>query len=392
MFYTFRTAIECYQRCPRRRYWQYHYGGTGIVPDVQATPLSTGTIVHQGIELMLRHPADAPEIALEHAAREASTTLWEDQYTRDEQTALIEGLLLLFYDCVFPALMNRYHVVDVEREEALQLTDQIVLLGRVDAILQDKETKDLLLVNFKTSSTHPLSDGRKEHAVYHDLQNLVEFLVVSERLRAESRDLEGLIEISKRLSSIDPKLMRVAEYATKKLENRTDRVHAIQMIYLIKGTRRWITDDQGNKLHRVTYSPLIRAYYGNGKMVPSYKSGYRPVSVWTQPGGVRSWYSVLSMQYPEVLKDLYFMPHPFYQSEEAAAALKEEIVKQETKIMRMLQSGEKFPMYRHSCYYPTFCDYIKLCHEGGDPTVGYVRRTPHHKLEAEHGSDGNLVW
>jgi hypothetical protein len=57
-----------------------------------------------------------------------------------------------------------------------------------------------------------------------------------------------------------------------------------------------------------------------------------------------------------------------------------------------------FPQYRHSCYYPTTCEYLPICHlkdwKGdsvnkdvrGDPIGSglYKWRVPHHKAEKEY--------
>src|SRR6266404_9737714 len=46
VFTTSRSAAVTFQRCPRRRYHGYHYGGTGITKTRLAAPLATGGYTH----------------------------------------------------------------------------------------------------------------------------------------------------------------------------------------------------------------------------------------------------------------------------------------------------------------------------------------------------------
>lgn len=49
-----RSRIESYQRCPRRRYLEYHQDGTGVAPAKKNIALAVGGSVHRGLEMMLK--------------------------------------------------------------------------------------------------------------------------------------------------------------------------------------------------------------------------------------------------------------------------------------------------------------------------------------------------
>ena len=47
--WTDRSRVLAWQRCPRLRWWNYEYGGRGIVPLNLSIPLTTGAAVHEGL-------------------------------------------------------------------------------------------------------------------------------------------------------------------------------------------------------------------------------------------------------------------------------------------------------------------------------------------------------
>lgn len=49
-----RSRIEAYQRCPRKRFIEYHQSGTGVQPRKKNLALAVGGSVHRGLEVLLR--------------------------------------------------------------------------------------------------------------------------------------------------------------------------------------------------------------------------------------------------------------------------------------------------------------------------------------------------
>lgn len=52
--FTDRSRTEAYQRCPRLRYWNYHFGGRGIEPTRRSLALVVGGCVHEGLAIALQ--------------------------------------------------------------------------------------------------------------------------------------------------------------------------------------------------------------------------------------------------------------------------------------------------------------------------------------------------
>jgi len=52
--FTDRSRILQYQRCPRRRWHEYHEGGMGLAPRRTPLPLAVGGAVHEGLAVLLR--------------------------------------------------------------------------------------------------------------------------------------------------------------------------------------------------------------------------------------------------------------------------------------------------------------------------------------------------
>lgn len=56
--YIDRSRIVTRERCPRRRFLEYHESGTGIVPKRTPLPLAVGGSVHEGLAVLLRESQD----------------------------------------------------------------------------------------------------------------------------------------------------------------------------------------------------------------------------------------------------------------------------------------------------------------------------------------------
>ena len=71
LFYTSRSAIECFQDCPRYRFNQYYLEGKGVVPIQKSVPLVTGSAVHRGVEHMLNRVRIGEPVGVDIAVGEA---------------------------------------------------------------------------------------------------------------------------------------------------------------------------------------------------------------------------------------------------------------------------------------------------------------------------------
>lgn len=389
---TDRSRIETYQRCHRRRYLEYHFNGMGIVRRKLSLPLLVGQCVHLGLAQLLHGGDDVLAHAVKyslmafdgHVAKlELDIGLTEDQYqVAQEQKNLIEGLLTCFHLTALPKLLATYEVLEVEKEEEVILTatDSLVLklMARTDAVVRHKEDGDLYILSFKTASGW---DSRKDKAASTDIQGLSEAFAVEQRLG--------------------------------------QKIMGVQMIHLIKGNRR--QDKEGKY---VQYSPLIRGYRkytptGGVEWAHSWEytdqsgvkhrlgRGWEPINVAeSYPTGVQGWVADLSagLIQPEagdILTGQVVMPPPYFRQQEDMDSWLTSAVEQEVNIhedVQLLQQNgglllaagqldRYFPMYRHSCHYPSDCQFLGVCYGSAqakaDPlsTGEYEVRTPNHSQE-----------
>lgn len=423
--YTSRSAIECYQRCPRKRYWNYLYDGTGIVPARKKIALTTGSAVHKGVEILLTGGD------VETAVIEAKKTILEDskvykaslgrdliedeRYEYREQMALAEGLVRVFARNVLHVLLNQYEIVAVEEEEIARLPvgGEVYLQGKVDAILRDKEDEEIYCLSLKTTKT--VDDKRREDQARIDLQGLTEIWLTNQRLR---RQIEAQKKVGEELKKYKKELysnqVRNIDKVIKFMEGRKvgSRVRGVKTILLVK------TEPRKQKNGRwETYSPLIRGYRRPSDEGWEYAhsffyqkedgttgrlgTGWEPFYVWEnkEVGGVKGWVEKIGNgevqpELGDVLGRQVYIPMDSFRSDTEIEETIREIANQEDEIKYCLEylenkrtwSMESFPMYRTSCVYPTKCEYWDCCYDytiREDPLEngGFVRRVSHHEAE-----------
>lgn len=138
-YFTSNSHYACWQFCPRKRWLQYHYKGKGIVPTKVDTPLAFGSAVHQGLQsVLLEEPVG-------DFAAEMDNPMWQ---------WVAECLVEAWRVSVAPSLFDRYDLVSSEQELSRQIkgTDLEIIRGdKLDAILRDKQTQELVGLEFKTT-------------------------------------------------------------------------------------------------------------------------------------------------------------------------------------------------------------------------------------------------
>jgi len=188
VIYTDRSRYETgLDRCPRLRYLQYHAGpnGYGIRKARRSMPLLVGGLVHDALAAVLFHVKQSDELPKEEVIRQAIQGC-ADSYRKEvetfglqqvetidqavqeqviqEQIALLKGLVWSWCIEVLPEIHSRYKVVDVEREELLELDDDIAVQGRSDWIGELRESPGTYgWHEFKTASMfHPVWEAEWE--------------------------------------------------------------------------------------------------------------------------------------------------------------------------------------------------------------------------------------
>ena len=185
------SAAKAYLDCPRKRWLQYHApNGTatgGLERTVMSVALSTGIYVHNGLASLLQENAleDVIDNVLAdyyeecHARRLEVEAGSEWTYTMDEQAALIEAQLRGAAIVLLPRLLADYDVIDIEREETVQMASTITFMSRADAVLRRKTDKALFVLNWKTVGG--AGDWWAKRFEY-DVQTLSECVGIEQRL------------------------------------------------------------------------------------------------------------------------------------------------------------------------------------------------------------------
>src|ERR1039458_3969447 len=200
-----RSYIGCYQQCPRRAYWEYLApNGTetaGWSRKKLAIPLVTGIYVHQGLEDALK--GSSPAAAAGHARESYMAEVTsrglaveegcDEANVVDEQAAHVEALVLAWCRVRLPKWQDEYEVVEVEVEDRVPLTEDVVLACRADAIVRRKADHRMFVVNFKTVAN---ADDRWLKGWEVDMQLMTELLAAERRHGGQFGGviIEGLIK------------------------------------------------------------------------------------------------------------------------------------------------------------------------------------------------------
>lgn len=403
MYHSSRSATECYFDCPRKRYLRYHCLGYGIDPISKSVPLTTGSAVHAGIEIILKSiqknlyqgEGDNSRIInyAIYVAHKAYDTLVEGEgfsinegfndggYLYQEQKSLTEALVRAYSIIEAPYIYQNYQVLSVEKDIPLSLLpfNELDYPVKADAILLSKSDNRIYVYSLKTTK---IWNERTQLSYRIDLQGITELAGVRQALKG---------------TKYEPLIGGVA------------------FCFLVKGNfafkeGRWETD-----------SPLIRGWKYQGPNLatyahsfwfpnPSNQSGkgrlpnsYTPFKVWeSYPGGIKEWIGDLGAgeiqpDCPNPLIESVRSPLPSYRDDHDLDITLQEIAQAEKRIIIGLEQlknktpytntkelmSSYFPRNRRSCYWPTQCEYIPICHQGITNVLesGYKLRIPHHEAE-----------
>jgi hypothetical protein len=428
-----RSRYETFMHCMRQGYLQWHYQGRGINKTSKDIALMTGIWIHKGLEdigkfLKQFKTKTLPEDVLEGTIQrckegyfaEVFPPNWQEggggfdlsnetidkwskerrelsehemlqrqQYTFDEQSALVEALLRIFVLRILPSWMEKYKLSAIELELSFPIAKgegfEVIQSARVDWVLQEISSKDLFLINFKSYKSY---DSRTAKGASHDTQGLSESWAFDEYLKSKA--------IAK-------------------------RIMGVQMLYLIKGIRKETKKGNGNY---ETHSPLIRGYrklafdgpeYAHSWFIPKLENdsgigiigkAFEKFDVFNgigleEVGGVKGWIELLASgsvqeELPDPLLEQIVEPLPYTRHERDIASWFTQTKYREIDIAQrlvLIQGKENeqyldslFPQNRGGCHYPTDCQFIPICfgteEERENPLEhGFVYRIPHHKAE-----------
>jgi hypothetical protein len=296
-----RSGAETHQACPRCYYLNYLYLGRGITPAPGPLYFAVGTAVHHGLaNMLLGNDIDASiNAALDslcnsptYIALEINNELNAFECSNDtqlEQRVLVEGLLYAFSVYALPGLLNDFEVLCVETGAVEYVpiaadcptcngmsvgTEEsgtcptcsntgvcmqyIAIQSRPDAILRNRKTHEVCGISWKTIDDP--SDLRRSQLV-NDLQGYMEMYYgerILEKLAGAPVSVQDVQEVEAIINDALTAIKGGSLLATlpdfihdlQQLEERARaarnipaQIDYIQTIFLVKGPRRLVDED-----------------------------------------------------------------------------------------------------------------------------------------------------
>lgn len=176
MIKTDRSRIEARQQCRSKRLYGYHWGGKGIAPKSSRYEAAFGIALHEEMsDLLKAHQRlnSRPYLAVSKHLEPALNNLTEGMdgahrhHAVTEQQALMSGLVNGWRLNRLPHIIHQYEILTdyVEKEyevefkpedylpgDIAQYYQPVVLMIRLDCLLRDKVTGELVILDFKTAS------------------------------------------------------------------------------------------------------------------------------------------------------------------------------------------------------------------------------------------------
>lgn len=364
MILTDRSRIECYQHCPRKRYWNYEYQGHGIVPKrAKSAALEFGSTIHQAIaDTFMGAP---PNMAMElpETARHA------------ELHALADGMIHAWLLIRQSYYKDNFDIISVEHEEEpVDIGCGVGLMTRSDAVLRRKLDGALFVANWKTTKR---ADRKWREQFQYDMQTIGEVLGVEQRLGEKCSGvlIEGLLKGEEREYPIGSGQWYQDSPLIWAWHNETGKPHPMG-----EWTPKWEwQDEEGNH---------------------TLGRGWKKRAIWEgYPGGVGEWIGYLYEHHLSVLEEQFVPLPPILRSDWDIERWKRMTSRQERDIAEFTHDIQVlrdltnvpiaielgFPMHTHgaNCLWPSRCEYFGLCWENAQPDDAdlWQPREPNHSTE-----------
>ena len=403
---TSRSAVSRYQQCPRLRWWQYEAPNGTATPGwerrAMSIPLSTGIYTHKGIEVLLRQVVAGWAQDVQEAVEQACSAYRDEVDQRgiaveadsqaedviEEQRAHIEAMIRAWARVRLPRWLEQYEIIEVETEDRIELSDDVTLAVRADAVVRRKADDRMFVVNFKTVGN---PDERWLRSWEVDMQLMTELLAAERRHGKVFGGviIEGLVKGARVKVGHD---LREVRDANKEVAGYIDRS---PLLYGFK------TDAD---------PPLTPLQY---QWESTTRKGWYKFRTWKEDF-VRYDISLVkncgmsSLEYwvnwlpEECLENLFVTVPPIMRNEGMIESKVNQIIAMERNVMKgthmvngtsleprglyTLALDYSFPQNEHNCVYPSKCQCYELCFESGtaeDPGGSglYQARKDHHAVK-----------
>ena len=390
-----------------------------------------------------------------------------DKYLQAEQTALVEGMVRAYARRRLRPLWEQFEVLEVEREGMWKLAEEMLdpvlkdiggllpdteiwFMSRPDAILLERESGQLYILSFKTTSSWDIRKGKDAE---HDMQGLSEGVEVEKRLgelwakvNAPGSTFFQIVE-DQVVAGEQPMTQCIGQYLRGL--SAPPRIFAIRYEFLLKGDRRK-DKDLSQRLGveaKSQASHLVRGLWNhktsqwnwswtfkkddgtNGAL--SYQN-WQGKPVW-EAMTIKAWIDLLDSATPAMsgedstvgleprllgyscsaqasgyteehpLDSVFMTPIVVYRHDDDLRDWLDQTEAQEIRIQEGLvqieaatDPSEKrhllnvyFPLARHSCEYPSTCQFVPVCYGGEDirsrpmESGKFKLREPNHPMELQ---------
>lgn len=342
-----RSGVETDWECPRRHFWNHHFGGRGVTPIGVSQPLTIGTIVHEAADALLKGedldsliPTINTKVRTLHVPQECLDP-GEFHY---EQAMLVGGMLRGFALKMLPLILREYEPIRFEKEAYYEhpSNPELVFVCRPDVIMRHRDRGTYVYVEWKTVSNPSLS-----------------------WLLSWGRAIQ----------------LHAGAFAASAMYDLP--VTECLVIGFDKGRFQ-----EGWQRSPWCYHWRKRS---TGEIFPTYKSGWERTANWKVEGV----YDPLEHLPHDDVLGLYPMTQPISVHEGlvqdffAAQQVRQHEIQDALLVSNEVEFNRVFPRHTNKCI-PAFgrsCEYEKCCFtQIGEDPVGsglYAWRTPHHPLEAK---------
>ncbi len=453
-----RSQVLRGQSCPRAEFLEYQaYNGTpvpGVVLSRLNSDLVIGSGFHTGVEALLSGASEDEAVG---RALEGDGGHWpgfwplvkskglilgdndDADLTYHEQGSLIEALVRGYNRFSLPQLLERFDVVEVEREGKAEWTDgdfTLVWAYRADALLLEKDTLVLYVLSLKTAKDF---GKKKADQGTRDMQGLSEVAAIDQRLQRWDNAIKLAIQTGHEIklgAGFNYKNEPIPDwFLSRHLEGASPSCFGVKMEYALKGLK--LEEPKGSGRWRYS-NALIRPWkyaedlgptrgrrrgLGSGDQYAiSYDfkddlggshrlgKGWTRINIW-EDMGVKDW-----MDYVEetpiqgfapghAIAAQFALPEDYYRNDDDIERWKRRMLFAERrKALGLVSIGEAlsagdyaefedrldefFPPHSNSCDYPSKCVYQDICYSANkgylfNPMSAgiYEPRTPNHPEE-----------
>ena len=386
MLHLSRSAITTYLNCRTKYYLNYLFdvnGQKGIVPVSSAMHLCLGIHVHLGVqyifntwiendtdyvfeylEQLMDNAVTLAKKAYVRATKQgilgklnAEATTYDkameakaEEFTRMDQLALLEALIRLWAIQELPTLLNNFNILACEQDMHTALSPEVTFSGRVDAILESKDGKDVFNYNLKTTKYWT---EKTDNTFSIDLQSLTETAVVNSNFKSQGKDT---------------------------------RVKGTRFAFLVKGRRE---KDKATGFLRVA-NPFTQGYklptntgieYAYWYYYPNPEGGMSRLGArWVKfdvteyVGGIKQWVrDIVNKKLQPELNSAHFLdkwaiPKEKYPAKEDVKLAIAQIKAIAFEILAKIKypGSDQIPIAwvqnKDCCYWPEDCEYLPICH------------------------------